>query len=226
VRRITTIRLLVGTAAVGAAFLAGCGGSHTKEDKVSKVSGIVKKTNSTWRCHGPVDLDLLQVTIANSKPDAVHLNRGCTGVIRKIDVVGDGGDNGPSGDGVKVHAGVHDLEILSGHINCGRKAPGAHQDAIQVMGGKRVTFARIESRGCANSFMFINWGRHRREKPEDVVCEYCRAATSNFSVSVRNSVRSGALGGHYSSRVPPSATAKATEPVLEDNAWRRRGRSQ
>jgi hypothetical protein len=222
VRRVTPCsRLLAGTAFVGVAFLAGCAGHHTEQNRISKVSGTVK-TSSTWRCHGPVDLDLLQVRIANWKHDAVHLNRGCTGVIREIDVVGDGGDTGPSADGIKVHAGVHDLKILSGRIDCGRKAPGAHQDAIQVMGGKRVTFARIESRGCANSFMFINWGRRQKEKPEDVVCEYCRAATNNFSVSVRNSIRSGALGGQYSSRVPPRATATATEPVLKDNAWRRR----
>jgi hypothetical protein len=87
------------------------------------------------------------------------------------------------------------------------------------MGGMRVTFRNIESHGCANSFMFINWGRRRHQKPEDIVCEGCTAVTNNYSVSVRNSVRSGAVGGKYQSRVRPRATAPAIDPILSGNTW-------
>lgn len=207
----------------GAVSGAGCGAKpHPSARKAKKIVGVVDVHNSTWRCHGPVDLDLLRVRITNSKRDAVHLNRGCTGVIRRIEVVGDGRQNGPTGDGVKVHAGAHDLKILGGIVDCGRAAKGAHQDAIQVMGGKRVTFARISSRGCANSFMFINWGRQRKQKPQDVVCDDCQAESHNFSVRVGNSIRSGAVGGSFVSRVPPRATAEAKDAVLNDTAWHRR----
>ena len=90
------------------------------------------------------------------------------------------------------------------------------------MGGMRVTFHDIESRGCANSFMFINWGRRKREKPVDIVCRNCTAETHNYSVSVRNSVGSGAVGGSFVSRVPPRATAAATDPILSGNHWTQR----
>jgi hypothetical protein len=209
------------TVALGLAALFR-GGSSSHQGKTLR--GAVLKTDHTWRCRGRVDLRLVRVAIhRGAKGDAVHLDRGCTGVIDRLEIVGNGGDLGPSGDGVKIHAGAHDLRILAGFINCGKKSEHGHQDAIQAMGGKRVTFLWIESHGCANSFMFINSGRRRREKPEDVVCEYCRAMTNNFSVSVRNSVRSGALGGHFVSRVAPSATATATAPVLEHNGWRQSG---
>jgi hypothetical protein len=203
----------------------GCGSSHQAGNaKGGTLTGVVR-VSKTWYCRGPVNLDLVEVKLSNGSQhhDAVHLDRGCTGVIRSLDVVGDGKTTGPSADGVKVHAGVHDLKILGGSIDCGQKGHGAHQDAIQAMGGKRVTFSRIESHGCANSFMFINWGRRQHEKPEDVVCEYCHAETRNYSISVRNSVRSGAVGGSFVSRVRPRATTRATAPVLQDNGWKPSG---
>lgn len=185
--------------------------------------GEVVQTNRTWHCRGAVHLRLVRVTMTNGKKgDAVHLDRGCTGVIQRLEIPGNGSNLGPSSDGVKVHTGAHDLKILSGVINCGQKKPGNHQDAIQAMGGMRVTLYHIESRGCANSFMFINWGRSRHQKPEDIVCEQCHAETNNYSISVRNSVRSGAIGGSFVSRVPPRATANATSPVLQHNGWQPR----
>ena len=116
-------------------FLAGCGGGAGVE-QAGPLTGTVMETDRTWRCNGLVDLDLVKVTIDGSKEDAVHLNRGCTGVIRRLEITGTGGD------GVKVHADAHDLEILGGRIDCGPKARGKHQDAIQAMGGTRVTFRR------------------------------------------------------------------------------------
>ena len=193
-------------------FLAGCGGGAAVE-QAGSLTGKVMETDQTWRCDRPVDLDLVEVTIDGSNTDAVHLNEGCTGVIRRLEITGTGGD------GVKVHADAHDLEILGGRIDCGPKARGRHQDAIQAMGGTRVTFRNIESHGCANSFMFINWGRKRHQKPEDIVCWDCKAMTNNYSVSVRGSIRSGAVGGSYESRIPPRATAVAIDPVLRENDW-------
>jgi hypothetical protein len=202
------------------------GRSSAHKGKVGKgkvLAGAVMQADRTWHCNGRIDLRLLRVTMrSGDKGDAVHLDRGCTGVIQRIEIPGNGRELGPSGDGVKVHAGAHDLRVLAGFVDCGAKSKAKHQDAIQVMGGERVTFSQIQSHGCANSFMFINWGRRRHEKPKDVVCEHCRAESRNYSVSVRNSVRSGAVGGSYVSRVPPRATANATDPVLKGYAWHQR----
>jgi hypothetical protein len=199
------------------------GRSGPSRSVTTTAQGEVVQKNRTWRCRGPVHLRLVRVTMTDGhKGDAVHLDHGCTGVIERLEIPGNGGNLGPSSDGVKVHTGAHDLKILSGFINCGERKRGNHQDAIQAMGGTRVTLFHIESRGCANSFMFINWGRSRHQKPEDIVCEQCHAETNNYSISVRNSVRSGAIGGSFVSRVPPRATPKATSPVLQNNGWHAR----
>jgi hypothetical protein len=202
-------------------LFSGCSGDSS-EPEPDTLRGSIQVVDKMWRCVTPVDLDLVQVTIHGLKTDAIHLNRGCTGTIRRLEVVGDGVDLGPRGDAVKVHAGAHDLEILGGTINCARKSPRKHQDAIQAMGGKRVTFHEITSRGCSNSFMFVNFGRSRHEKPEDIVCRGCDAVTRNFSISIRHSVRSGATGGTYVSRAQPRATDVAEEPVLTNNIWQQR----
>ena len=205
--------IALGAAAVVAgSLLSGCGKGPPAQP-AELATGTITLTDETWRCRGPVDLDLVEVTMRESNGDAVHLNKACTGVIRRMSI------HGTRGDGVKVHTGAHDLEILGGRIDCGEKGPGKHQDAIQAMGGTRVTFHHIESRGCANSFMFINWGRQRHQKPEDVVCRDCSAETNNYSVSVRNSIRSGAVGGSFVSRRRPRATAAAVDPLLEGNTW-------
>jgi hypothetical protein len=70
--------------------------------------------------------------------------------------------------------------------------------------------------------MFINTGRGRRQVPSNVQCIACRATTNNYSVFVGSSVGSGAIGGVFTSRVPPRATSDAQSPVLTGDAWTRR----
>jgi len=173
----------------------------------------------TWHCKHPVNLDLVRVTMHDGRSDAVHLDGGCTGTIRRLVVPGNGDDLGPGGDGVKVHAGVHDLKILSGVIQCGKKFHRKHQDAIQAMGGRRVTFFHIVSSGCSNSFMFLSSGLHKHELPTEVVCRDCAASTRNYSVRVNAAVRSGAIGGTFTSRLKPNSGPEAVDPVLVGNTW-------
>jgi hypothetical protein len=186
------------------------------------VQRSITVTDKTWHCHGPVDLDVVRVVVHGTSKDAVHLDKGCTGTIRTIQVVGDGGALGPGGDGVKIHAGAHDLRILGGFINCGAKGRGVHQDAIQAMGGEQVVFHSISSRGCANAFMFINQGRGDRGIPRGIVCERCRAQTDNYSVFLATSIQSGARTSSFVARFRPRARAGAVEPVLDGNTWTQR----
>jgi len=179
-------------------------------------------SNTTWHCRSQVDLALVRVTLHGQSMDAIHLDRGCKGTIRRLEVVGNGGGVGPGGDAVKVHDGAHDLRILGGTIDCGEKAPGKHQDAIQAMGGSDVIFEDIDSRYCANSFMFINSGRNRRGLPTQVQCIGCTAATRNYSIFVGRSVDSGARQSSFSSRVPPRTDEHAVRAVLQNNVWKPR----
>jgi len=178
--------------------------------------------DKTWNCRGPVQLDLVRVELSDSDRDAVHLDSGCTGTIRRLEIPGDGGGSGPGVDGVKVHAGAHDITVLSGTIDCGAKFHHKHQDAIQAMGGTRVVFHDIVSHGCANSFMFVNTGRGGHQVPHGIQCIGCTASTNNYSIFLGHSVGSGAVGGTFVSRVPPHATPNAVAPAVAANSWTRR----
>lgn len=227
--RIARVAALGGIAL--ALALSGCGSTHQAAPTsratepvapASPATGSVVLSNTTWHCRSSVDLTLVRVTLHDQSMDAVHLDRGCNGTIKRLEVVGDGSGVGPGGDAVKVHNGAHDLRILGGMIDCGEKGPAKHQDAIQAMGGRNVIFEGIDSRYCSNSFMFINSGRNRRGLPTQVQCIKCTAATRNYSVFVGRSVDSGAQRSTFMSRVPPRTTASAVRAVLQNNEWTRR----
>ena len=212
-------------------LLAGCGSGSRKSGPSPEpvgtrhhgvLAGTIVLHDKTWNCRGPVQLALVRIELSDSGKDAVHLDPGCTGTIRRLEIPGDGGTRGPGGDGVKVHAGAHDLVVLGGTIDCGAKVKHKHQDAIQAMGGTRVVFHEIVSRGCANSFMFVNTGRGGRQVPRGIQCIDCTASTNNYSIFVGSSVDSGAVGGSFRSRVPPHATPHAVSPTVVGNSWIRR----
>ena len=153
------------------------------------------RTDHTWTCTQPVDLDLVDVSIpAGPRQDAVHLRPGCTGRIGRLEVTQ------RSGDGVKVAEGVHDLTVEGGSIRCIDKAPRVHQDGIQVLGGSNITFQGL-SIDCGrrdtrliNSNLFIKQSGRSVLPPTDVVCEACSfGAWAAHTVSVQTSVRSGVV---------------------------------
>jgi Cysteine-rich secretory protein family len=88
-----------------------------------------------YTCNGPVHG--LRVVGTGSDPRAlIHLEAGCTGSLSFDIHVTSGG-----GDGVKVHAGAHDLTIGPSRIVCDRLIDTSfHQDGVQVQGGTNVTF--------------------------------------------------------------------------------------
>jgi hypothetical protein len=219
--------LVVGALAVlGVALFFGTwnGGSkrvatHAKGPATKVLMGSVSLIGKTWHCRGPVDLQLVHVVLRATSGDAVHLDRGCTGTIHSLEIVGNGRSLGPGGDGVKIHVGAHDLEILGGSIDCGARSRGKHQDAIQAMGGAHVVFHQISSRWCRNSFMFINRGNHRRGVPTGIVCDSCRAETRNYSIFIGHSIDSGAKDSTFVSRVRPRHLPQAVHPVESQNTW-------
>ena len=80
---------------------------------------------------------------------AVDLYTGCAGdgnsstIDLIVDVNGDGTTYGPGADAFKVRQGAgHNAGIqLTGHVDCGpRYTPDAHQDGVQLQGGRDITF--------------------------------------------------------------------------------------
>jgi hypothetical protein len=162
-----------------------------------------------WVCTGRVNLDLVKVTMQTGRGDAVYLRTNCSGYIARIEI------ETWIGDGVKVNApppAAHDLTIGGGYIRCRDRLAGTHQDGIQVMGGERITFRRLEinCNSNPNGQLFINSANGGL--PTDVVCESCVLGSGAAStLLVGRSVRSGArrslicAGRFHDIRINPTA---------------------
>lgn len=141
----------------------------------------------SWECDGHVDLDLVKVS--NPSRDAIQLGSGCTGRIRRIEV------DTSSKDGVKIQNQenpAHDIVIEGGYVRCTAIEDGAHQDAVQAMGGRNIIFRNVEFDCLGNSNFFVNRGGSGATTPTDIVCEGCRFGPSSATtVRVNNAIRSG-----------------------------------
>lgn len=157
--------------------------------------GTIVLAEEPWICTGPVDLELVKVTMGSraSVLDAVSLSQNCSGRIGRIEV------DTWSGDGIKVQNGdaaAHDLMVESGYVRCHSKSGGYHQDGIQVMGGQRITFRNLTV-ACGgvgvNAALFIARGGSDESTPTDVVLENGRLGpNAAHTILLANSVRSGA----------------------------------
>ena len=179
-------------------------------------TGSVVLVNQAWTCNGPVNLNLVKVTIRTARTDAIFLRENCTGRIGRIEV------QTWVGDGLKVNApspAAHDLVIEGGYIRCYGNVLG-HQDGIQAMGGARVTFRNLEvnCNSNPNAQLFIstvNGGR-----PTDVVCDRCvlgrgAAQTLFIAMGTRSGARNSIIcSGRFDAiRIGPGAVA----PVNQGN---------
>lgn len=115
-------------------------------------------TNAGWHCSQPLStygaLPIKVVVLSTEEWDdgaAVTVNSGCTGspgsdVNLIVDIRGDGpkSPNGPGQDAFKTRVNPQYLRI-TGSLQCGHRAPNAHQDALQIQGGTNITFVNVET---------------------------------------------------------------------------------
>ncbi len=153
-------------------------------------------TNQTWTCNKAVNLTLVKVTMTTANADAIRLASGCTGRIGRIEV------ETWTQDGVKVQNNsqnaAHDLVVESGYVKCHDMAPAAHQDAVQAMGGARLTFRNIVFDCLGNSNFFVNRAGSGSTQPTDVVCEGCvLGPRSSTTIRVNQATRSGARNSFF-----------------------------
>ncbi len=146
-------------------------------------------TNASWECDGPVDLDLVKVT---SPPgDAIVLGSGCSGRIGRIEV------DTWTQDGVKVQNQqnpARNVVIGGGYVKCHAMAAGAHQDAVQAMGGSNIRFNGVSFDCLGNSNFFIAQGGSGASTPTDVVCSGCFfGRESGQSVFLATSLRASVI---------------------------------
>lgn len=172
-----------------------------------------------WRCTGPVDIGLVKVSRPSG--DAITFGTGCTGRIGRIEV------DTWTADGVKVSNAssnaAHDIQVGSGYVKCWAIAGDTHQDALQAMGGARITFVNVEWDCKGNSNFFVKRGGGGATTPTDIVCIGCWfAAKSATSVRVESSLRSGTRDSRacVGRRVRQAFlfTSAAVQPVNVGNA--------
>jgi hypothetical protein len=207
-------------AAAAAFALSACSGSESGEAREPTTSSVESTTapapsktrilkNRGFHCRSKVDLDLVRVTVRTALEDAINLDQNCSGRIGRIEV------ETWTADGIKVQNTrrvAHDLVIESGYVLCHDLAEGAHQDGIQVMGGKRLTFRnlRVDCQGNAN--LFLSEGGLHSGTPTDVVCENCvLGPRTSQTLFYADSIRSGArntkicTGVYRAIRIEPGA---------------------
>ena len=177
-----------------------------------------------WTCDGPVALDSVTVNVDTPKdPDGrpingVALNAGCTGTIGVLVV------RTVSSDGLRISDGARDVAVLAGSVTCSGRDGTVHQDGIQVGGGTRVSlYGLVVSCPTANNAQLFVDGK--RPKPMDVVCFGCEFRpdpTHIHSVTIGNSLRSGAVDSLVCPGSSPSWVfhdTHATQPVNLRNVF-------
>lgn len=155
----------------------------------------VRRVNRPWTCRRHVNIDLVKVTMRTNHSHAIYLRPGCSGRIGRIQV------DTWTQDGVTVNRGngrlpAHNLVVAGGYIHCHDNV-GGHQDGIQVMDGRRLTFRNLKIR-CGNrsergtnSQFYISG--NRPYVPRNVVCVNCLLGTGAASpLFIDLSIDSGA----------------------------------
>jgi IPT/TIG domain-containing protein len=130
----------------------------------------VIRVDQPFVCNGPVNLDLVRITMRNRDADAITIGSGCTGRIGRVEV------ETWKQDGIKVQNQpnpAHDLVIGGGYVKGWALSPGAHQDGIQVMGGSRITFRNLFVDVVGAQNLFINKAGSGASTPTNIVCENC-----------------------------------------------------
>lgn len=150
----------------------------------------VIRVGRSWTCSGPVDVDLVRVT--NPPGDAIVLAAGCTGRIGRIEV------DTRTGDGVKIlnqPNSAHDVSIGGGYVKCTGVSPSVNQDAVQALGGTRISFSGVTFDCLGTNSFFVTRAGSGGSTPAGIVCSDCRlgaksSPTAHLYMSVRSGVRS------------------------------------
>lgn len=208
--------------------------------KVAASGGVrartVINTTRSWQCRGALrSFGPLPVKVISRIPnpgngDAIRLI-GCYGdgnpstVDLILDVRGNGDSLGTASDAVKIGQSARDL-VITGSVACGGRHGGIHQDAVQVMSGRRIQFRDFRS-GVPSRGEWTCWGAGggffvshvNGTVPTDVVCVRCRIAAFNQGMRIQNGVRSGARNSvfGFSRSYGIFIAAAAVSPVNVNN---------
>lgn len=158
------------------------------------------RDNAGWTCNTTVDYDLVRITTPLG--DALRVGPNCSGRIGRLEISGV-----VNGDGVKIQnpsgasSTAHDLIVEGGFVSCsGRSTDGTHQDGLQAMGGRDITFRNVvfDCYGGGGGNWFVNRGGGGATTPTNIVCDHCAMGAHhsnqvNGATSVNSGVRDSLL---------------------------------
>lgn len=179
-------------------------------------------TSTPYRCTSSVNINLLKITVDAPSSDALQLGTNCTGSIARVEI------EGRMADGIKVQNAsanaAHDLVIGGGYVRCGQAASGVHQDGMQAMGGRNITFRNlvIDCLGGGGGNYFPARGGSGATMPTDIVCIHCAFGPRHpnnvqIQTSVRSGIRDSLVCRPTSGRAPITIGSTAQQPVNASN---------
>jgi hypothetical protein len=172
-------------------------------------------TDEQWRCRQPLARYAQELggalplkvtarftTFVETSGPVIDLRERCTGdgseaVDLILDIQGDGRTRGGTGDALSVKLTARDLDI-TGNIDCGPREEGSHQDGIQAMGGRNITFVDLEvgdwdeeRSTCtgATGGLDISSGGLAETRPVDYTCIRCRIIACRRGFSTDGSLK-------------------------------------
>ncbi|MGH3039684.1 MAG: hypothetical protein ACRDLZ_09850, partial [Gaiellaceae bacterium] len=204
-------------------------GSCDLEDTSGCIPGAeLVLTDEQWRCRQPLaryaqelggalplKVTVMFTTFIETSGPVVDLRERCTGdgtdaVDLILDIQGDGRTRGGTGDALSVKLTAHDLEI-TGNVDCGPREEGSHQDGIQAMGGRNITFVDLEvgdwdaeRSTCtgATGGLDISSGGLAQTRPVDHRCLRCRVIACRRGFSTDGSIRARVTDSAFRSGNP------------------------
>jgi hypothetical protein len=125
-----------------------------------RVGTTITLTNQSWHCrqalssYGALPIKVVILATAPwSDAGAVTINSGCTGsagtdINLIVDIRGSGPNSpgGPGHDSFKTRQNPQNIRV-TGSFQCGQRASGAHQDALQIQGGTNIAFVNVTGGG-------------------------------------------------------------------------------
>jgi hypothetical protein len=171
-------------------------------------------TDEQWRCRQPLaryaqelggslplKVTATFTTFIETSGPVIDLRESCTGdgtdaVDLILDIQGDGRTRGGTGDALSVKLTARDLDI-TGNVDCGPREAGSHQDGIQAMGGRDITFVDLEvgdwdaeRSTCtgATGGLDISSGGLAETRPVDYRCIRCRVIACRRGFSTDGSI--------------------------------------
>jgi len=139
----------------------------------------VRLTGDSFIVDSSVELDLVKVEFPSG--DALVLASGATGHIGRVEI------DTRTEDGIKVQnadaQAAHNLTIDGGYVTAHGMSEGAHQDGIQVMGGRNLTFRKIRFQNFSTQGIFVNRAGSGATTPTDITFDGCVVAGSDPAVT-------------------------------------------